>query len=91
MKISNRDFVSEYLSPLIAAAKARPGDETEWECVYLTGDEIIALYANLRDPIIPGDEYVVATAPNGYPYFINVSIDAPSAMVYDVIKVLMYK
>ena len=84
--VSNRTLVSDYLTPLICAAAG-----ADWDCSYLTGAEIAELYDPAMMPIIPEDTYVVATAPNGARYYINVSMDSGMAMTYDVVKLLMYK
>lgn len=92
-----REFVRDYLSPMVAAAKNGPN--TKWILEFCLGEEIIARYDPPQyEHIISGDEYVVAAVSQNdaadkdpYRYYINVSMDSMSAIAYDVMKKLLYK
>ena len=80
-----RDFVSGALSNVVREAKGKG-----WRCDYYRDEEIADAFPDRKDTFF-GDEVVIATAPNGYPYFIDVSCDSMMTMVYDVVRVLQYK
>lgn len=91
--MDHKTFVREYLSPAVAAALNNK--YRSWKCEYKTGDEILAAGAPKFERILEWYEYVVATVTDDtgdtYCYYINVSMDSNSAILYDVVRAIYGK
>ena len=81
--IQKRNYVAGPLTELVRAAKGE-----KWSLAYMTNLEL-ALKRGVDT--FYGEEVVMATAPNGAKYYINVSADSLLTTAYDVIKLLQYK
>lgn len=81
--IHKRSYVAGPLTELVRAAKGK-----KWSLAYMTDLELTLEHGV---DTFYGDEVVVATAPNGAKYYINVSADSLLTTAYDVIKLLQYK
>jgi hypothetical protein len=84
--MTKESYVADYLAPLLKAAKG-----PDWSAEFLRGEEILAQGPPKTVSILAGDEYVIASAPNGYRYFIDVTADSFCAIAYDTISALLYK
>lgn len=81
--IQNRSYVAGPLTELVRAAKGE-----KWSLAYVTDLELTLEHGV---DTFYGEEVVIATAPNGAKYYINVSADSLLTMAYDVVKLLQYK
>ena len=101
--MTDEEFVRDYLSPMVAAAK--DNSFAKWKLEFLKGSEVKRMYGPPEfEHIMCCDDYVVATVRtippstlsnadyvSEYRYYINVTMDSRSAIAYDVMKVLICK
>lgn len=85
-QMRKKEVARQHLAPLIRACK-----NDGWGADYMLGEEIIERFHPRHETIYPHSEYIVATAENGYHYYIDVSADSPLTMIYEAVKLLQYK
>ena len=86
------EFVRNYLSPMLAAAK--DDKYHKWSAEYMSGEEAQERFHS-REDVDYYSEVVVCTVVlddgDEVHYYCNVSCDSLSALVYDVMKVVSGK